>query len=82
MNIQNIIYSKLSAAFAPTHLEVINESHMHRVPAGAESHFRVVVVSDQFNDLPAIERHRQVHQALELELKTGVHARAMVAKTP
>ncbi|MCU7948134.1 MAG: BolA/IbaG family iron-sulfur metabolism protein [Candidatus Thiodiazotropha sp. (ex Cardiolucina cf. quadrata)] len=45
---QKTIQQKLQSAFSPLHLEVINESHMHSVPEGAESHFKVVVVSEAF----------------------------------
>ena len=50
MQIQQQIEQKLREQFAPLHLEVSNESHMHNVPEGSESHFRVVLVSAQFED--------------------------------
>ncbi len=81
MKIQSTIESTLSKAFFPKHLEVINESHMHSVPANSETHFRVVIVSDKFLDASMIERHRLVYQALAAELHSGVHALAIVAKT-
>ena len=49
MSTQDIITQKLQA-LSPEHLEVINESHMHNVPEGSESHFKVVIVSDAFKD--------------------------------
>lgn len=45
--------------------EVINESHMHSVPKGAETHFKVVVVSDQFDGLSLLQRHREVNTVLQ-----------------
>lgn len=39
----------------PIHLEVINESYMHNVPKGSESHFKVLVVSEQFRELALIK---------------------------
>mgnify|MGYP001311358731 CR=1 FL=1 len=42
------LQSELDRAFAPTELQIINESHMHSGPA-TESHFKVVVVSDAFS---------------------------------
>ena len=39
----------------PTHLEIINESYMHNVPKGSETHFKVVVISDVFDKLPLIK---------------------------
>ena len=81
MKVKNTIQSKLIKAFSPSVLEVINESHMHSVPAHSETHFRVVIVSEQFAGTSTIERHRQVHQALAQEMKNGVHALVIVAKT-
>jgi len=79
--VQSSIESKLQAAFAPTFLEVVNESSGHNVPKGSESHFKVVVVSDEFRSKSPIERHRSVNSILEDELIT-VHALSIVAKTP
>lgn len=52
------IERKLQAGFAPTHLEVVNESYNHCVPKGAETHFKVVVISDKFAGVLPLERHR------------------------
>jgi len=41
------IFAKLTQAFTPVHLEVLNESHMHAVAKGSETHFKVVVVAEQ-----------------------------------
>ncbi|KAI9915210.1 hypothetical protein PsorP6_008661 [Peronosclerospora sorghi] len=76
------IHKKLVAAFAPLHLEVINESHMHNVPKGSETHFKVVVVTDQFDGKPLIERHRMVNTVVKEELNEGVHALSILSKTP
>lgn len=66
----------------PVHIEIINESHMHNVPPGSESHFKVLVVSDQFNGLPLIKRHRMVNEAVKTRLGGNfVHALSIVAKT-
>lgn len=77
MSIQQTITSKLEQALSPEHLEVINESHMHNVPEGSESHFKVVVVSDAFKDKMLLARHRMVNKALQEELEGGVHALAL-----
>jgi len=76
MNTQEVITQKLQA-LSPEHLEVINESHMHNVPEGSESHFKVVIVSDDFKDKMLIARHRLVNKALEEELNGGIHALAL-----
>lgn len=53
--IENSIRNKLSIALNLKHLDVINESHMHNVPPGSETHFKVVVVSENFDGLPLIK---------------------------
>ena len=61
--------------------QVINESHMHNVPRGSETHFKVLVVSDVFEGKPLIARHRMVNETLKEELETGgVHALSILAK--
>ena len=74
---QQTIISKLQQALSPEHLEVINESHMHNVPEGSESHFKVVIVSDDFKDKMLVARHRRVNKVLEEELNGGLHALAL-----
>ncbi|MCJ8745430.1 hypothetical protein PDJAM_G00130110 [Pangasius djambal] len=76
------IRTKLTQAFDPEHLEVLNESHMHAVPPGSESHFRVLVVSSRFEGLSLLQRHRLVNETLSHELSASVHALAIQAKTP
>ncbi|ACQ66832.1 BolA family transcriptional regulator [Candidatus Williamhamiltonella defendens] len=76
--IQDHIKQKLDEAFKPVYLDVINESHRHRAPAGSESHFKIVMVSHQFSGLKALERHRMVYNTLEEEFNHGgVHALAL-----
>lgn len=82
MSTQAQIESKLEAALAPTFLEVVNESHRHNVPPGSESHFKVTVVSTQFNDRQLVARHRMVNSTLADELAGAVHALALHTLTP
>lgn len=49
--VENAIKEKLTARLAPVHVEVVNESHMHNVPQNAETHFKVMIVSKEFEDL-------------------------------
>jgi len=94
---ENAIVKNLQAAFNPTHLEVVNESYKHNVPRGAESHFKVLVVSDSFAGKALLERHRMVNTALTAQLNPppspsaadsatggggGIHALSIQAKTP
>lgn len=81
MSVEATIQSKIEAALSTTVLEVENESDMHSGPA-TESHFRLVVVSEHFNDKPLLARHRIINKLLEEELNTGVHALAMHTFTP
>lgn len=81
MKIQNAIQQKL-ATLEPLHLEVVNESPMHNVPAGAESHFKVTIVSAQFDNKTLVARHRLVNQLLATELEARVHALSLQTKTP
>uniref|UniRef100_A0A0A9VZ93 BolA-like protein DDB_G0274169 n=1 Tax=Lygus hesperus TaxID=30085 RepID=A0A0A9VZ93_LYGHE len=80
--IETSITTKISNALKPTHLQVINESTMHNVPAGSETHFKVVVVSEEFESKMPIQRHRIVNQLLSYEIDNGVHALSIVTRTP
>lgn len=82
MNVQTRIEEKLSVSFSPQSLEVSNESHRHNVPPGAESHFKVVIVSEEFVGMSLLERHRAINTALAAELAGSVHALAIHAFTP
>lgn len=82
MSTQQTIEDKLNREFDPLHLEVVNESHMHNVPEGSESHFKVTVVSAAFDGQQLIARHRSVNKVLGEELGGGVHALALHTLTP
>lgn len=94
MSIQATIEGKLTQAFAPERLNVINESHLHaghhHVEEGHESHFdgtgethfRVRIVSASFAGMSRIERHRAVNELLTPELKAGLHALAIEPAAP
>lgn len=73
-----ILREKLAAAFAPDHLEVIDESEQHRGHAGwregGETHFRVVMRSARLEGLSRVARSRAVHEVLREELAGRVHA--------
>lgn len=77
MSMQQQIEAKLAAALSPSHLEVINESYMHRVAPGSESHFKVIVVSQAFEGQRLLGRHRQVNGVLADELAGTIHALAL-----
>lgn len=76
------IENTLKSALLPTHIDVINESHMHNVPANSETHFKVVIVSDQFEGESLIKRHRRINGLLAEKLASGVHALSLHTMTP
>ncbi|XP_048362967.1 bolA-like protein 1 [Sphaerodactylus townsendi] len=80
--VEAAIRAKLQEALQPVHLEVMNDSHMHDVPRGSETHFRVAVASRSFEGLSLIHRHRLVNDILQEELAGPVHALSIQAKTP
>lgn len=77
MTIASAIEEKLLSAFSPLHLDVINESNNHNVPPGSESHFKVTIVSKDFEDERLIKRHRAVNSVLSEELSEKIHALAL-----
>ena len=74
----------LTTTFQPTHLTVRNSSAGHRGHQGAssESHFDVTIISEAFGGMARIARHRAVNAALKPLFDDGLHALAIVAKSP
>jgi len=83
---QDVITTRLLAAFAPQSLRVEDESHRHQGHAGhrpgGETHFRLYIVSEAFRGKSRLERHRMINTALARELAAGVHALAIHAAAP
>ena len=87
MTIAASITDKMKAAFAPSHLEVINESHMHaghqeKFNGAGETHFRIRIVADAFTGKNRIDRHRAITGLLTEELSGELHALAIEASAP
>lgn len=82
MKIQQQIESRLTQELQPVHLQVINESHNHNVPPNSETHFKVVIVSDQFVGKRAVQRHQLIYGLLREELAGPVHALALHTFAP
>ena len=84
MPVRDAIVAKLSAKFAPTHLEVIDESSRHQGHAGSrpegETHFRVRIASPHLDDMNRVAQHRAINETLAEELASGVHALAIEVK--
>lgn len=81
MALQQQLALRLHEALAPEHLEVINESHLHSGPEG-ESHFKVIAVSEQFQGMSRVARHRHVHQLLAEWIGYPIHALSLQLFTP
>ncbi|MEN8216681.1 MAG: BolA family protein [Pseudomonadota bacterium] len=80
-----LIKEKLTAALAPTHLEIIDESQKHAGHAGARAgggHFKVTIVSPQFTGKTLMQRHRMVYAAVDELMNSAIHALSINAQTP
>ncbi|AUI65296.1 MULTISPECIES: BolA family transcriptional regulator [Glaesserella] len=82
MSVEHTIVTKLQSQFFPDVLHIENESHRHSSGRGAESHFKVTMVSSLFKDKRAVARHQAVYTCLADELQNGVHALALHLYTP
>lgn len=82
MSMMEEIEAAVQEGLKPLHLQVLNESHGHRVAPGSETHFRVIVVSEAFEGRPKVARHRAVYGLLQGPLSRGVHALAIEALSP
>ncbi|MBT3672480.1 MAG: BolA/IbaG family iron-sulfur metabolism protein [Porticoccaceae bacterium] len=75
--VEQAIVNKLSRDLDPSTLDVTNESFMHSVPEGSESHFKLVVVSEKFESKRLVQRHQMIYALLRDELAGPVHALAI-----
>ena len=71
--IEKKIINSLNENFKLASLKIINESFMHNVPEGSESHFKIVIVSDNFIKKSLIQRHKEIYKALG-EIMNDIHA--------
>ena len=85
MAVKQEIEARLRRDFAPSHLEIVDESRQHVGHAGAASgggHFSCVIVAEAFRGRTAVERHRAVYAALRDLLQREVHALALETMDP
>jgi BolA protein len=86
MRTGDLITEKLTKAFTPESLDVVDESHQHAGHAGhrpgGQTHFRVHIVAGAFAGKSRLERHRMINETLSSELAGGVHALAIHATAP
>jgi BolA family transcriptional regulator, general stress-responsive regulator len=86
MSLHSRMREKLMIVLNPTRLDLVNESHLHAghssSPGTGESHFRLLIVSDDFTGKSRVARHRIVNDVVRDELRDGVHALAIKALAP
>jgi BolA protein len=86
MTVAEAMRRKLTERFAPTRLEIVDESQRHAGHAGArpegETHFAVAIVSAAFAGLGRVARQRLVYETLKDELTSRVHALSVKTLTP
>ena len=79
------IETALTKALSPTHMEIVDESHLHAGHAGAAGgggHFRALLVSQRFEGLSRMARQRLVYQAVAPWMGEQIHAFSMRTYTP
>ena len=79
-SIESQIIFILKEYFKIKSIEVVNESHMHNVPKNSETHFKLILVSDDFNDMSLISRHKKIYSALDRIIEK-IHALSIHAFT-
>jgi len=87
VTLQARIEQKLTEAFVPERLSVINESHLHAghqpdITGTGETHMRVRIVSEKFSGMTRLARHRAITELLKPELDAGLHALAVEPAAP
>jgi BolA family transcriptional regulator, general stress-responsive regulator len=86
VRVGDLITRKLTDAFRPESIRLVDESHRHEGHAGhrpgGQSHFRLYIVSEAFRGKSRVERHRMINAVLAAELEAGVHALAIHAAAP
>lgn len=86
MTVAETLQRKLTEAFQPTRLAIVDDSHKHAGHAGAreggESHFTVEIVAPAFAGKSRVERQRLVYGVLAAELREQVHALALRTLAP
>ncbi|MFC0632595.1 BolA family protein [Brevundimonas balnearis] len=85
------IHRKLTEAFAPERLELVDDSWKHAghhheggidARPGGESHFNLLIVASAFEGVSRLERQRRINAALREELSGPLHALSIQARTP
>ena len=67
------IINNLNESMNISSLKIINESFMHNVPEDSESHFKIIIISNDFKKLSQINRHKLVYKNLDT-IMNDIHA--------
>ena len=69
---------------APIHLDIKDDSALHVGHAGntGGGHFSLTIVSEAFDGLSLLKRHRLVYEAANTLMKSDIHALSIKAFTP
>nr|BET44471.1 MAG: BolA family transcriptional regulator [Candidatus Aschnera chinzeii] len=81
LTIDEIIKKKIEKIFVPFYLSIINESNLHRFNNNNNSHYKIILVTDYFNSMPLIERHKKIYISLSNEMTHIIHALSIQAYT-
>lgn len=72
------IIKKLSENLNIKHLQVINQSHLHKGHLGddgsGETHFEITILADDFKNISRVLVHRKINGLLKEEFNRGLHA--------
>lgn len=87
MGFASQLEERLTAAFSPESLEIINESHLHaghqeKFDGSGETHLRIRIVSSAFEGMNRVERHRLINALAADAIAAGLHAMAVEARAP
>lgn len=74
--------TELLKVLNPLHLQLENESDLHAGPPGRETHFKLVLVSQDFEGLSRVDRQRKINDILKIEFQSGLHALTQRLLTP
>lgn len=71
------ITMRLNSALSPTHLDIVDESHLHVGHIGAQDgakHLAITIISDKFTGIPTIQKHRMIYDLIGDLIPTQIHA--------
>lgn len=75
------LHSILTENFKPSYIDVVDESHKHALQSGVPTHFKIIVVSNQFENCNLLKRHRMVNEKIR-DLVSGLRAVSLSTLTP